>query len=163
LEILLREISHNLKNKEFDIEYLVELYTRLIDQHFEKVTLGYGYNHPRVIVKLVYLGLLLNKYKRIEQEKSIVAKIDELNKKYLEINKEFFELKRKEENLMGPDEYQFCKELHGLENDLFLYNAGCLMGIKSILKEEITRENWDDFKKKINYCKDIEYKNRSIF
>lgn len=163
LEILLREISHNLKNKEFDIEYLIELYTRLIDQHFEKVTLGYGYNHPRVIEKLVYLGLLLNKHKRTEQEKSIIAKIDELNKKYLELNKEFFELKKKEKNLMGPDEYQLCKELHDLENDLFSYNSGRLMDIKSILKEEITKEEWDDFKNKINHCKDIEYETRSIF
>ena len=163
LEILLREISHNLKSKEFDIEYLIELYIRLINQHFEKVTLGYGYNHPRVIEKLVYLGLLLNKYKRTEQEKSIIVKIDELNKKYLELNKEFFELKKKEENLMGPDEYQLCKELHDLENDLFSYSRGSLMDVKSILKEEITKEEWDDFKKKINHCKNVEYETRSIF
>jgi len=163
LAILLREISHNLKNKEFDIEYLIELYTRLIDQHFEKVTLGYGYNHPRVIVKLVYLGLLLNKHKRIEQEKSIIAKIDELNKKYLEFNKEFLKLKKKDKNLMWPDEYQLCKELHDLENDLFSYNSGLLMDVKSILKEEIMKEDWDDFKKKINHCRDIKYETRSIF
>ncbi|MDZ7798671.1 MAG: hypothetical protein U5L76_03580 [Patescibacteria group bacterium] len=157
-EILLREISHNLKNKKFDIEYLIELYARLINQHFEKVTLGYGYNHPRVLEKLVYLGLLLNKHKRTEQEKNIIAKIDELNKRYLEINKEFFELKKKKKNLMGSDEYQFCKELHDLENDLFSYSSGRLMDIKSILKEEITRDTWYDFKKKINYCKNVEYK-----
>ena len=163
LEILLREISRNLKNKEFDTEYLIELYARLIYQHFEKVALGYGYNHPRVIEKLVYLGLLLNKHKRTEQERSIIAKIDELNKKYVELNKELFELKKKEKNLMGPDEYQLCKELHDLENDLFSYNSGRLMDIKSILKEEITKKEWDDFKKKINHCKDIQYETRSIF
>jgi len=156
LEILLREISHNLKNKEFDIEYLIELYIRLIDQHFEKVTLGYGYNHPKVIVKLVYLGLLLNKHKRIEQEKSIIVKIDELNKKYLE-------LKKKDKNLMRLDEYQLCKELHDLENDLFSYNSGLLTDVKSILKDEITKEDWDDFKKKINHCRDIKYETINIF
>ncbi len=163
LEVLLREVCHNLKSKEFDIEYLIELYARLINQHFEKVTLGYGYNHPRVIEKLVYLGLLLNKYKRTEQEKGIIVKIDELNKKYLELNKEFFELKKKEENLMGPDEYQLCKELHDLENDLFSYNNSHLMGVKYILRGEITKDGWDGFAEKINYCKGVKYETRHIF
>lgn len=89
LEILLREIRDNLKNKVFDVGHLIDLYVRLIEQHFEKVTPGYGYNHPRIIEKLVYLELLLHKYKKTEQEKNVVAKIDELNKKYLEFNKKF--------------------------------------------------------------------------
>ncbi|MFW6172820.1 MAG: hypothetical protein ACOC5T_03675 [Elusimicrobiota bacterium] len=161
LGILLREISHNLKNKKFDIEYLVKLYARLIDKHFEKVTLDYGYNHPRVIEKLVYLGLFLNKHKRTEQEEGIITKIDELNKKYLDLNKEFFKLKKKKENLMGPDEYQLCKELHDLENDLFSYDRSHMMGIKGILKGEITKEEWDNFVKKIEHCKYIEYKTES--
>ena len=105
----------------------------------------------------MYLGLLLYKYKKTEQEKNIVAKIDELNKKYLEFNKEFFELKRKKENLMGPDEFQLCKEVHDLENDLFSYNNNHLMDMKYILKQEITKDDWNDFVKKINHCKDIEY------
>lgn len=96
LEILLREIRDNLKNKIFDVGQLLDLYVRLTEQHFEKATLGYGYNHPRIIEKLVYLGLLLHKYKKIKQEKNIIVKIDELNKKYLELNKKFFELKGKE-------------------------------------------------------------------
>ena len=96
LEILLREIRDNLKNKIFDVGQLLDLYVRLTEQHFEKATLGYGYNHPRIIEKLVYLGLLLHKYKKIKQEKNIIVKIDELNKKYLELNKKFFKLKGKE-------------------------------------------------------------------
>jgi len=163
LEILLREIRNNFKNKIFDIEQLVDLYVRLIEQHFEKATLGYGYNHPRIIEKLVYLGLLLHKYKKTEQEKNIVAKIDELNKKYLEFNKKFFELKKKEKNLMGPDEYQLCKEIHDLENELFSYSSSHLMGVKYILSQEITKKEWDSFIKKIDYCKDIEYKTVSRF
>lgn len=158
LEILLREIRDNLKNKIFDVEQLLDLYVRLIEQHFEKVTLGYGYNHPRIIEKLVYLGLLLHKYRKTGQEKNIITKIDELNKKYLEFNKKFFELKKKEKNLMGPDEYQLCKEIHDLENDLFSYNSNHLMDIRCILKQEITKDDWDGFIKKINHCKDIEYK-----
>ena len=163
LEVLLKEISHNLKNKKFDIEYPIELYVRLVDQHFEKVTLGYGYNHPRVVEKLVYLGLFLHKHKREEQEKIIIAKIDELNKKYLELNKEFFELKKKEENLMGPNKFQLCKELHDLENDLFSYNRNHLMGLKYILKAEITKDEWEEFTGKINHCKGIKYETRHIF
>jgi len=158
LEILLREICNNFKNNIFDGGYLVDLYVRLIEQHFEKATLGYGYNHPRIIEKLVYLGLLLYKYRKTKEEENVIAKIDELNKKYLELNKEFFELKRKKENLMGPDEFQLCKEIYDLENDLFSYNNNHLMDIKYILKQEITKEDWDDFKKKINHCKDIEYR-----
>lgn len=158
LEILLREIRDNLKDKIFEVGQLLNLYVRLIEQHFEKATLGYGYNHPRIIEKLVYLGLLLYKYKKTAQEKDIIAKIDELNKKYLEFNKEFFELKRKKENLMGPDEFQLCKEIHDLENDLFSYNSSHLMDMKDILKQEITKDEWDGFVKKINHCKDIEYK-----
>ena len=141
LEILLREICNNFKNNIFDGGYLVDLYVRLIEQHFEKATLGYGYNHPRIIEKLVYLGLLLYKYRKTKEEENVIAKIDELNKKYLELNKEFFELKRKKENLMGPDEFQLCKEIYDLENDLFSYNNNHLMDIKYILKQEITKEN----------------------
>jgi len=158
LEILLREIRDNLKDEIFDVGHQIDLYVRLIEQHFEKATLGYGYNHPRIIEKLVYLGLLLHKYKKDSQETNIVVKIDELNKKYLEFNKNFFELKRKEENLMGPDEFQLCKEIHDLENDLFSYNNSHLMDMKNILKQEITKDDWDGFIKKINHCKDVEYK-----
>jgi hypothetical protein len=157
LEILLREIRDNFKNKIFDVGHLIDLYVRLIEQHFEKASLGYGYNHPRIIVKLVYLGLLLHKYKKTGQEANIIAKIDELNKKYLELNKKFFELKLKKENLMGPDEFQLCKEIHDLENNLFSYNSSHLMNIKYILKQEITKDEWDGFVKKINYCKNIQY------
>lgn len=163
LEILLREIRNNLKRKIFDSEHQIDLYIRLIEQHFEKVTLGYGYNHPRVIEKLVYLGLLLHKYKKTDQEENIVTKIDELNKKYLEFNKEYFELKLKKENIMGPDEFQLCKEIHDLENDLFSYNNSCLMDIKYILKEEITKDEWSSFIKRIEHCKNIEYKTKCVF
>jgi len=136
LEILLRETRDNLRKRIFDITQLLDLYVSLIEQHFEKATLGYGYNHPRIIEKLIYLGLLLHKFKKTKQEKKIISKIDELNKKYLEINKNFFGLKKKQKNLMGPDEYQLCKEIHDLENDLFSYSSSHLMGVKYILSQE---------------------------
>jgi hypothetical protein len=111
----------------------------------------------------VYLGLLLHKYKKTDQEKNIITKIDELNKKYLESNKKFFELKRKEKDLMDPDEFQLCKEIHDLENDLFSYNNNHLIDMKYILKQEITKDEWNGFIKKINHCKDIEYENGYVF
>lgn len=163
LEILLREIRDNFKNKIFNVGYLTDLYVRLIEQHFEKATLGYGFNHPRIIEKLVYLGLLLHKYKKTDQEKNIIAKIDELNKKYLTFNKEFFKLKRKKQNLMGPDKFQFCKEIHDLENNLFLYSSSHLMNMEYILRQEITKDEWNNFIKKIKYCKGIKYKTSYIF
>lgn len=163
LEILLKEINYNLKQKVFDVENLVELYVELVEQHFERVTLGYGYNHPRVTEKLVYLGLILQKYKKTNQEKSIIVKIDELNKKYLELNKEYFKLKQKKKNLMGPDKFQLCKEIYDLENDLFSYSGSPLMNVKYILKKEITKDEWDAFIKKIKYCRKVKYKTRYIF
>jgi hypothetical protein len=59
---------------------------------------------------------------------------------------------------MGPDEYQLCKELHDLENDLFSYNNSHLMDMKNILRQEITKKEWDSFIEKINHCKGVEYK-----
>lgn len=160
-EILLREINDNLKEKIFDIKGVTDLYIRLTKQHFEKVSIGYGYNHPRVIEKLICLGLILNKYK--VDITDILKLIDQLNTKYLELNKEYFELKKKEPNLMGPDEYQLCKEIYDLGNDLLSYNSGMIMGIKQILKQEIDKSEWDDFIGKIKYCEGVEYKTVSQF
>lgn len=160
-EILLREINDNLKEKVFDVKGATDLFIRLVNQHFEKVSVGYGYNHPRVIEKLICLGLVLNKYK--VDVTNILKLIDQLNAKYLELNKEYFELKKKEPNLMGPDEYQLCKEIYDLENDLFSYNSGMVMGIKQILKQEIDKSNWDDFIGKIKHCEGVEYKTISRF
>jgi len=160
-EILLREINDNLKEKVFDVKGVTDLLIRLITQHFEKVSVGYGYNHPRIIEKLICLGLVLNKYK--VDVADILKLIDQLNAKYLELNKEYFELKKKEPNLMGPDEYQLCKEIYDLENDLFSYNSGMSMGIKQILKQEIDKSEWDDFIGKIKYCEGVEYKTVSRF
>lgn len=160
-EILLREINDNLKEKIFDVKEVTDLFIRLTKQHFEKVSVGYGYNHPRVIEKLICLGLILNKYK--VDITNILKLIDQLNTNYLELNKEYFELKKKEPNLMGPDEYQLCKEIYDLENDLFSYNSGMSMGIKQILKQEIDKSAWDDFIGKIKYCEGVEYKTVSRF
>ncbi len=155
-ETLLREIRDNLSEKVFDVKNVIDLYIRLVQQHFEKVSLGYGYNHPRVVEKLIYLGLILHKYKK--NIDGIVGLIDDLNAKYLVLNKEYFDLKKKEPNLMGPDEHWLCKEMHDLENDLFSYNSSVMMDIKSILKQEVTKEIWDEFRAKIKSCEGIEYK-----
>ncbi len=156
LETLLREINCNLKEKIFDTEDIIDLYIRLVKKQFEKVSLGYGYNHPRVIEKLVCLGLILHKYKVDITE--IVNLVDELNEKYLGLNKEHFELKKTGMNVMGPSEYQLCKEIHDLGEDLFSYNSGMVMGIKLILKQEVTKDVWVDFIAKIKSCEGVEFK-----
>ncbi len=153
-ELLLNEINSNL-NEKIDSVQVIDLYIRLVQQHFEKVSVGYGYNHPRVIEKLINLGLILTKYNLDTTE--LVKLIDDLNKKYLVLNKEYFDLKRKTPNLMGPDEYQLCKEIHDLENDLFSYTSGMVMGIKQLLKQEITKDVWGRFIVQIKYCEGIEY------
>jgi hypothetical protein len=163
LEILLRDIRDNLKNDIFDIESVISLYTRLVEQHFEKATLGYGYNHPRIIEKMVYLGLILHKYKKINEEEKVVSKMNELNDKYLKLNKDYFELKQTGKNISGPDEFQLCKEIHDLENDLFSYNSMDFMDLKYILKQEITREEWDGFVGQVTYCKGITYTTKRVF
>ncbi len=146
-ELSLNEINSNL-NEKIDSAQIIDLYIRLVQQHFEKVSVGYGYNHPRVIEKLIQLGLILTKYDLDTSE--LVKMIDDLNKKYLD-------LKQKTPNLMGPDEYQLCKEIHDLENDIFSYNSGMVMGIKQLLREEITKEIWDRFIGQIKYCEGVEY------
>jgi len=153
-ELLLNEINSNL-NEKIDSAQIIDLYIRLVQQHFEKVSVGYGYNHTRVIEKLIQLGLILTKYNLDTSE--LVKTIDDLNKKYLALNKEYFDLKQKTPNLMGPDEYQLCKEIHDLENDIFSYNSGMVMGIKQLLKEEITKEIWQRFIEQIKYCEGVEY------
>ncbi|MDD3607859.1 MAG: hypothetical protein PHQ20_03635, partial [Candidatus Moranbacteria bacterium] len=110
-ECLLHEIHGNLK-EEVDSKQIIDLYIRLVQQHFEKVSVGHGYNHPRVIEKLIHLGLILTKHELDTTE--IIELVEDLNKKYLELNKEYFDLKQKTPNLMGPDEYQLCKEIHDL-------------------------------------------------
>ena len=159
-ELLLHEINSNLDEK-IDSAQVINLYIRLVQQHFEKVSVGYGYNHPRVIEKLIDLGLILTKYDLDTTE--LVKIIDDLNKKYLVLNKDYFELKSKTPNLMGPDEYQLCKEIHDLENDLFSYNSGMAMGIKQLLRQEITKDIWDRFIAQIKYCEGIEYTTISSF
>lgn len=160
-EALLREIDRNLKKKIFDTKDVVKLYIQLVKQHFEKASVGYGYNHPRIIEKLIHLGLILTKHN--QDTKDIVNLIDELNKKYLVLNKEYFEMKSKEPNLMGPDEYQLCKEIYDLENDIFSYRGSVVMGIKEFLRTQITKDVWDKFIKQIKHCEGVEYKTVSYF
>ncbi len=154
-ETLLREINDNLSEEVFNPEPAIKLYIRLVEQHFEKVSLGHGYNHPRVIEKLVHLGLVLHKYGK--DVTSLVGLIEYLNKKYLILNQTYFKFKEQNPDLMGPNTYQLCKELHELEEDLFSYNSGMMHGAKMILRSEISKEVWDEFTAKIKYCEGVTY------
>jgi hypothetical protein len=160
-ETLIREVSSNLDERVFDPKFATELYIQLVRNHFDKVSLGHGYNHPRVIKKLVYLGLLFEKYGKDTSE--LVGLIDNLNKRYIILNQDYWKMKKEHPTLSGPDMHQLCLELHELENDLFSYNRYVNHGTKIILKQEITKEVWDKFMSKIEWCKDIKYETRSSF
>jgi hypothetical protein len=153
-EFLLQVINQNLSEKA-DSSDVIKLYIRLVQQHFEKVSLGYGYNHPRVIEKLIHLGLIMTKYNH--DTTSVVKLIEDLNAKYLLLNKEHFDLKAKVSNLMGPDEYQLCKEIHDLKEDVLSHRGNVLMGIKEFLREGIDEEVWGRFISQIKYCEGVEY------
>lgn len=153
-ESLLHIIDHDLSEK-VDSSDVIKLYIRLVQQHFEKVSLGYGYNHPRVIEKLIYLGLIMTKYSH--DTALIIKLIEDLNAKYLLLNKEYFDLKATTPNLMGPDEYQLCKEIHDLKEDVLSHRGNMLMGIKEFLREGIDEDVWSRFISQIKYCEGVEY------
>jgi Ca2+/Na+ antiporter len=161
LRITLQEIRANLKKEYFNIERLIESYIYLVEKHFEKADSGSGYNHPRIIEKLVYLGLILHKYGKTEPEQTIISKIEDLNKKYLELNKEYFEFRRQRKNVMGPDEFQLCKEIKELGEDLFSYGRDHF-DIRYILKQEIVESEWEGFVSQITFCKDQQKKTKDI-
>lgn len=158
-ETLINEVRNNLGEQFFDPKFAIELYIQLVKNHFDKVSLGHGYNHPRVIKKLVYLGLLFQKYKKDTTE--LVELIDSLNKRYIILNQDHWKMKKEHPTLSGPDMHQLCQELHELENDLFSYNSNVNHGAKMILKHEVTQEIWDEFVAKIEWCKGIKYETRS--
>ncbi|MFM2340117.1 MAG: hypothetical protein RLZZ360_753 [Candidatus Parcubacteria bacterium] len=160
-ETLISEVSSNLDEQVFDPKFATELYIQLVKNYFDKVSLGHGYNHPRVIKKLVYLGLLFQKYCKDTVE--LVELIDNLNKRYIILNQDYWKMKKEHPTLSGPTMHQLCLELHELENDLFSYNRNVNHGAKMILKHEITQEIWDEFVAKIEWCKDIKYETRSSF
>jgi hypothetical protein len=159
-EFLLNEINSNLK-EQIDSTDIIKLYIRLVQQHFDKVSVGYGYNHPRVIEKLIHLGLVLTKHDK--STTAITSLIEDLNKKYLELNKEHFELEKKTPSFMGSDEYQLCQEIDDLKKDILSHNGGMVMGTRELLRTEITQEIWERFISQIKYCEGVEYTTVSYF
>lgn len=137
-KMLLKEINDNLKNPIFEINYAIERYANLVERYFEKCTPVDENKYPRIIMKLFPVGLILEKYKKDEQIKIIVNKIEELTQKYLELYK---------------DEYRICQELKELEQDIFSTNRNSLDEVLIILKQEITTEIWDNFVNRLSLCK----------
>ncbi len=156
-EIIIFEIIKNLKNsKRVDyITNIINQYIALIDNLFEKIEDSYGYERPRIIVKLVPLGVILDKYEH-KCKQQILDKIIELNDKYLEKYKAFWVLKE-EKNITGPSKHQVYEEISDLKNDIFALN-GMRHGINYLLNKEIKPKEWDVFVKKIIWPKSSEKK-----
>lgn len=152
LAILLTEICDSLKKNITEIERPVNLYVNLIEQHLEKVIDDDGYYRPKIILKLVYLSLLLHKYNRTNHESKILSKIDQLNEKYLSLKK-ILGLNKEKSGLVEKDEFQLCKEIDNLENRLF-FSINNIADLESILRQEITKDDWDNFIKQIKCRKD---------
>lgn len=165
LRFLLWEIVQNLENKiKPDLTNdIIDLYIIIVDGLFGKVKDDYGFDLPRVAVKLVPLGVVLSKYNHTFEQK-VIDKINDLNNGYLKKHEEPWkeEIKKFGKKVTRPDEYQLCFEISELKDNVFSYNT-VRFDIEQILNQNITEEQWQKFIDKIGYCKGIEYTKRSIF
>lgn len=157
------EIISNLKNetKKERANEIIDLYIELVCSLFEKVKDNYGFDLPRVAVKLIPLGVVLSKYNH-KFEQKIIENINELNDKYLVKNKDSWKIQREKfEKVTAPDEKQLCLEIDELKNEVFSQSS-VRFGIEEILSKEITKKNWQLFIEKIKCCKGVLYKKTKV-
>ncbi len=150
LSTLLEELTTHLdKNKkdhilntEEAIEFIIRQYNTLIDNQLKTIQLDpYGYNYPRVIAKLAYLGLVLQHYNR-KEEKQVIQTIEELIKQYIQEYKDSV----KKQNI-SKYKLRLCEEI-----DSFKQKMNRFVAIQ--LRPEIaTTKAWEKFIKKIKPCK----------
>lgn len=165
LRFLIWEIVQNLENKiKPDLtNNIIDLYITIIDGLFGKVKDSYGFDLPRITVKLVPLGVVLSKYNH-KYEQKVLDKINDLNNRYLKKHEESWkeEIKKFGKRVTRPDEYHLCFEISELRDNVFSYNA-VRFDIEQILNKNITEKQWQTFIEKIEYCKNVEYSKREIF
>lgn len=98
--ILLDEINAACNNKRDSLDEIMKIYISLIKQHFEKCKDAYGYEQPRIIINLVSLGLLLQKYDRNTEVKKVIKEVILLNEAYLKNHEQYFKMKKEGENIL---------------------------------------------------------------
>ncbi len=152
--ILLDEINAACNNKRDSLDEIMKIYISLIKQHFEKCKDAYGYEQPRIIINLVSLGLLLQKYDRNTEVKKVIKEVILLNEAYLKNHEQYFKMKKEGENILWPEEGQLCIELNELREEILWKSSND--DIINLLKSEITKEIWNSFMEKMNLCKSID-------
>lgn len=98
--ILLDQIDAACNNKRDFLDEIMKIYISLIKQHFEKCKDAYGYEQPRIIINLVSLGLLLQKYDRNTEVKKVIKEVILLNKAYLKNHEQYLKIKKEGENIL---------------------------------------------------------------
>jgi hypothetical protein len=158
LRFLAFEILINLENK-IKLNFtntIIDLYIRTIDNLFQKAEDTHGFDLPRIIVELVPLGVILNKYKHPYEQK-IVDKIAELNDKYILKHKNEWEEEAKQYGKQTqPNDTWVCYEISELKDSVFSY-SGVRSDIEEILNKNITEKHWKNFVDKIDCCKGITF------
>ena len=146
LIMLMQEICTNLKSPIFDIDDVIRTYINLNQEHFEKVEFGIGLNHPRVIKKMIYLGLVLQKYDRLKNAKRVAVAVNDLNGRYI---------KMCQVDTRNFDKCYFCDEIQQAKDKLLSHNLVDMFTIMHtiegvVLKEGIDEKVWDSFMQKIH-------------
>lgn len=98
--ILLDEIDAACNNKRDCLDEIMKIYISLIKQHFEKCKDAYGYEQPRIIINLVSLGLLLQKYDRNTEVEKVIKEVTLLNEAYLKNHEQYFKMKKEGKNIL---------------------------------------------------------------
>ena len=152
--ILLDEIDAACDNKRDCLDEIMKIYISLIKQHFEKCKDAYGYEQPRIIISLVSLGLLLQKYDRNTEVEKVIKEVILLNEAYLKNHEQYFKMKKEWENILWPEEDQLCIELNELWEEIFWKSTNDDIG--NLLKRKITKEIWHSFMEKMKLCTSID-------
>ena len=152
--ILLNEIDTACNNKRDCLDEIMKIYISLIKQYFEKCKDAYGYEQPRIIINLVSLGLLLQKYDRNTEVEKVIKEVILLNEAYLKNHEQYFKMKKEGKNILWPEEDQLCIKLNELWEKIFWKSTND--DIANLLKSKITKEIWHSFMEKMKLCKSID-------
>lgn len=146
LRMLMLEICINLQHSTLDIRSAINVYINLNQKHFEKVEFDVGYEHPRAAIPLIYLGVVLQKYRKLKEVKHVADVVNDLNRQYIKIC---------QSNQQNFNKSYFYDEIQQAKDKLFSHNpfdlftvARTIEGI--VIEEGIEEKVWDNFMEKIH-------------